>query len=369
MSVDGFSYLRREYRNCMEKFSSADKLYMRRCLQLARNGNGSTSPNPMVGAVIVCDGRIIGEGYHIRAGEPHAEVNAVRSVAEADRPLLQRSTIYVSLEPCSHYGKTPPCCDLIISVGIPRVVIATTDFNSLVNGGGIERMRAAGIEVIVGLFAEEARLLNKKFFTFHKCNRPYIILKWAHTADGFIDAKRSSGKALSISTEGSFVAMHKLRSECDAILVGTNTAQLDNPSLTLREWCGRQPLRLVIDRESRLSPSLNLFDGTYPTIVYTNNPVPGKYGKNVEQIKLDFSKDILPAMLTHLASIKVDSLLVEGGAALLQSFIDADLWDEARVECNSQLFIGEGVPAPQLKGWSHCEESLCFGNKISLFVR
>lgn len=342
---------------------------MRRCLQLARNGNGSTSPNPMVGAVIVCDGRIIGEGYHIRAGEPHAEVNAVRSVAESDRALLVRSTIYVSLEPCSHYGKTPPCCDLIISVGIPRVVIATTDFNSLVNGGGIERMRAAGIDVTVGLFAEEARWLNKKFFTFHKLHRPYIILKWAHTADGFIDARRSGGKALAISTKGSFVAMHKLRSECDAILVGTNTALLDNPSLTIREWCGRQPLRLVVDRESKLSSSLNLFNGMHPTIVYTNNPVPDKFGKNVEQIKVDSAEKILPAILSHLASIKVGSLLVEGGAALLQSFIDANLWDEARVECNPNLTIGDGVPAPQLNGWSRSEESLCFGNKISLFVR
>ena len=353
----------------MESFSSLDKLYMRRCLQLARNGRGSTSPNPMVGAVIVYDGRIIGEGYHIRAGEPHAEVNAVNSVAPADKHLLSHSTIYVSLEPCSHYGKTPPCCDLIISCKIPRVVIATTDFNSLVNGGGIERMRVAGIEVLVGLMENEARVLNKNFFTFHSQSRPYVVLKWAQTADGFIDFKRDCGSALAISTKASAVAVHKLRSECDAILVGTNTARLDNPSLTIRSWTGRQPLRLVLDRHSSLSSSLNLFDGTCPTIVYTENYINGKFGKNVEQFVLDFSGNLLCQILTHLTQLKLDSLLVEGGASLLQSFIDAGLWDEARVECNPNLTIGDGVRAPQLKGWSQCEESLCFGNKVSLFVR
>ncbi len=353
----------------MENISYIDTLYMRRCLQLARNGCGSTSPNPMVGAVIVCDGRIIGEGYHIRAGEPHAEVNAVRSVKECDIPLLKRSTIYVSLEPCSHYGKTPPCCDLIISCGIPRVVVATTDVNSQVNGEGISRMRAAGIEVVVGGLRNDALSLNKEFFTYHSLGRPYITLKWAQTADGFIDNLRSGGKSLKISTDGSQIAVHKLRSECDAILVGTRTALLDNPSLTLRAWSGRQPLRLVVDRSGVLPASLNLFDDTCRTIVYTARNIEGKFGKKTEQVVLDFSCDILPQILSHLSFLKVGSLLVEGGATLLQGFIDSNLWDVARVERNPRMVLGSGVPAPSLHGVIEASNFTCFGNEISTFIR
>ena len=245
----------------MNAFSAEDELYMQRCLQLAACGAGSTSPNPMVGAVIVCDGRIIGEGYHIRAGEPHAEVNAVNSVKAKDIPLLSRSTIYVSLEPCSHYGKTPPCCDLIISRGIPRVVIATTDFNAQVNGGGIARMRDAGIEVVVGVLESESRRLNRAFFTYHICKRPAVTLKWAQSADGFIDRLRDGGTPVRFSNSVSQVAVHKLRAMHDAIIVGTRTAMLDNPSLDIRHWAGRAPLRLVIDRKGKLPVSLKLFDG------------------------------------------------------------------------------------------------------------
>ena len=353
----------------MRNNSTVDELYMSRCLQLARCGNGSTSPNPVVGAVIVCDRRIIGEGYHIRAGEPHAEVNAVNSVKECDRHLFPRSTIYVTLEPCSHYGKTPPCCDLIIAKGIGRVVIGAVDTNTRVNGSGIARMKAAGIEVVTGVLETECRRLNGAFFTSHEQKRPYITLKWAQTADGFIDTLRGEGEPLHVSTPVSQVAVHRLRAVHDAILVGRNTAMLDNPSLNLRHWTGRQPLRLVIDSAGVLPASLALFDGTLPTVVYTSGNVAGKYGKNVEQVELDFSNDILPQILTHLHSVGVGSLLVEGGRMLLQSFIDSSLWDAVRVEVNTSLFVGEGVPAPCFPQLAACEETVCGGNKVLLFRR
>lgn len=353
------------------KCNYLDEQYIRRCLQLARCGRGSTSPNPMVGAVIVCDNRIIGEGYHIRAGEPHAEVNAVRSVKESDRKLLKKSTIYVSLEPCSHYGKTPPCCDLIISCGIPRVVIAATDINAQVNGAGIARMRAAGIEVVSGVLAEEGYLLNESFFTLHKCSRPYITLKWAETADGFIDKRRntaSDGEPLAISTPESLVAMHRLRAGCDAILVGSRTALLDNPSLTVRHWCGRNPLRLVIDRKNSLPSELRIFDGTVPTLLFTYLPKEGKYGKNIEQIELLENASVLSQVMAHLAQRKINSLLVEGGAELLTAFIDANLWDVIRVERNPSLSIGEGVAAPEVPYDASSAVEYCSGNEIYLYA-
>ena len=348
---------------------NVDEFYMRRCLQLARCAAGSTSPNPMVGAVIVCDGRIIGEGYHIRAGEPHAEVNAVRSVAPAHRHLLPQSTMYVTLEPCSHYGKTPPCCDLIIKEGIKRVVIGTTDNNECVNGAGIARMKQAGIEVVVGVLENECYAVNRPFFTYNRLARPMVTLKWAQAADGFIDLERDKGAPLRISTSVSQVAVHKLRSRHDAILVGTRTALLDNPSLNLRHWAGRAPLRLVIDRAGILPVELNLFDGIYPTVVYTEKNIIGKFGKNVEQVVLDFSKDVLLQILQHLYSLKIQSLLVEGGAKLLQSFIDASLWDEARVEVNNSLVVGTGVAAPIISQTFLQATKKCGGNDIQLFAK
>lgn len=346
-----------------------DELYMRRCLQLARCGAGSTSPNPMVGAVIVCDGRIIGEGYHIRAGEPHAEVNAVNSVLADDKPLLCRSTIYVSLEPCSHYGKTPPCCDLIISCGIPRVVIGALDTNRNVNGAGIERMRAAGIEVKVGVLEDECRRLNKAFFSVHEKARPWVTLKWAQSADGFIDLLRDSGSAVKISTPVSQVAVHKLRACHDAIIVGRHTALLDDPSLDIRYWTGRPPLRLVIDKNGSLPADLKMFNGLQPTIVYTACDRDGKFGKNIEQIVLDFDEPLLPQILSHLGSLKIGSLLVEGGATVLQSFVNASLWDEARVEINPALNLGDGVVAPVLEGLSAIAKEKVAGNEILYFRR
>ena len=342
---------------------------MERALQLARCGTGSTSPNPMVGAVIVADGRIIGEGYHIRAGEPHAEVNAVNSVSDADRPLLQRSTIYVSLEPCSHFGKTPPCCDLIISCHIPRVVIATTDFNAQVNGGGIARMRAAGIDVVVGLLGDEARGLNRAFFTYHTCKRPTVTLKWAQSADGFIDSLRQDGKPVRFSNGVSQMAVHKLRAMHDAILVGTRTALLDDPSLDIRHWAGRAPLRLVIDKEGKLPAGLKLFDGSLPTVCLTDKGIVLGDGKKVEQVALDFSKDIIPQILEFLQSRGVGSLLVEGGAALLNSFVDSGAWDVARVETNRDISLGEGVAAPCLGAVREVEREILAGNEIVLLEK
>lgn len=353
----------------MNKFSFRDVVYMQRCLQLARCGSGSTSPNPMVGAVIVHNDRVIGEGYHIRAGEPHAEVNAVNAVKECDRNLLQYSTIYVSLEPCSHYGKTPPCCDLIISCNIPRVVIATTDFNAQVNGGGISRMRDAGIDVIVGVLEDESRRLNGAFFAYHQQKRPYVTLKWAQSADGFVDRLRTDGSALSISNGVSRVAVHKLRSAYDAILVGRRTALLDNPSLDIRHWAGRAPLRLVIDRECSLPAGLKLFDGSLPTVLFTAVVRDGKFGKNVEQVELDFAKSIIPQILEFLHSRKLNSLLVEGGPMLLNSFVDAGVWDSMRVEINPSLVVGGGVEAPALPDFPPVCEEICCGNKILFFEK
>ena len=348
---------------------SVDEFYMQRCLQLARCGAGSTSPNPMVGAVIVCDGRIIGEGYHIRAGEPHAEVNAVNSVAEADRHLLSRSTMYVSLEPCSHYGKTPPCCDMIIARGIARVVIGTADPNPQVDGAGIERMRSAGIDVTVGVLEEECLRLNRAFFTSQIYKRPYVTLKWAQSADGFIDLLRDGGQAVKISSPVSQVAVHRLRAQNVAILVGRHTALLDDPSLNIRHWAGRSPLRLVIDKNGTLPADLKIFDGTLPTVVYTACEKEDKVGKNIEQVVLDFNEPLLPQILAHLNGRRVDSLLVEGGATLLQSFIKASLWDEARVEINPGLELGNGVVAPSLAPLQPIVEECFAGNRILYFHR
>ena len=358
-----------KYNYIMRRFSSMDRLYMERALQLARCGVGSTSPNPMVGAVIVNNGRIIGEGFHLRAGEPHAEVNAVNSVKECDRHLIEGAVMYVTLEPCSHYGKTPPCCDLIIARRMARVVIATTDFNANVNGEGIRRMRASGIQVDVGLLEQESRRLNDAFFAFHQKKRPYITLKWAQSSDGFIDCVRGcEEKPLRVSNGVSQVAVHKLRAAHDAILVGTRTALLDNPSLNVRCWAGRAPLRLVVDRKGVLPISLSLFDGSCPTVVFTGNTA-SEFGKKVEHVILDSSKDSVRQIVDVLYSRNIGSLLVEGGAALLQSFIDAGLWDSARIEVNPSVVAGGGVAAPTLAGCVKVSEENHCGNIISLFER
>jgi diaminohydroxyphosphoribosylaminopyrimidine deaminase/5-amino-6-(5-phosphoribosylamino)uracil reductase len=289
---------------CKERMKAMndDEKYMRRCLQLAQNGRQNAKPNPMVGAVIVAGDRIIGEGYHVRCGQGHAEVNAFASVKTEDEPLLREATIYVSLEPCSHYGKTPPCADLIINKGVRRVVVGCIDEFAEVQGRGIRKLRDAGIEVTVGVLEEECKALNRRFFTFHRLHRPYIILKWAQTANGFID---DNGHPLSISTPFTQMLSHKLRAEEDAILVGRVTNEREHPQLTVRHWQGPDPKRLVIDRQH-------------------------------------------PLNLESLHAHGIQSLIVEGGRKTLDSFLVQDLWDEIRVETNLDLTVTGGTRAPQL---------------------
>ncbi len=316
--------------------------FMRRALDLAQNGQGSVSPNPMVGCVIVHEDKIIGEGWHQKYGEGHAEVNAVHSVG--DKSLLNKSTVYVTLEPCAHHGKTPPCADLLVNHQVKKVVICNRDPFEKVNGKGIEKLRNAGIEVEAGVFEESGLELNKRFFTFHQKNRPYIILKWAQTADGFVARDNFDSKW--ISNEQSRKLVHKWRAEEDAILVGTSTARYDDPSLTVRDWKGANPLRLFIDKNLKLDQNLKLFDQSTPTICY--NLHKSEKLKNLEYVQLD-KENLLQDILKDLYSRNIQSLFIEGGAKLLQSFIDQELWDEARVFTAEKTF-GKGIASPQISG-------------------
>ena len=348
---------------------TTDERYMARCLQLAMNGRFEAAPNPMVGAVIVHEGRIIGEGYHRQCGGPHAEVNAVRSVK--DEHLLREATMYVSLEPCAHHGKTPPCADMIVEKGIPRVVIGCSDSFDQVDGKGIQKLREAGVEVTVGVLERECLELNRAFFTYHGKKRPYITLKWAQSADGYIDLDRSEAEnkseAVRFSTDDTATRVHHLRALSDAILVGRRTAMLDNPSLTTRLWPGKDPSRLVIDRKGVLDNRLKLFDGSTKTIVFTEDFREFESSDNIEQVQLDFSHDILPQMMAYLHAHKVQRLLVEGGSVLLQSFIDSGLWDEAYVE-EATFSLGSGVAAPNIDKVYEKEEIGCFGHRIKHFL-
>ena len=321
--------------------------YMHRCIELARLGMGEVAPNPMVGAVLVCNGKIIGEGFHRQYGGPHAEVNAIHSVRNKD--LLNESTIYVSLEPCAHFGKTPPCSDLIISSKIPHVVIGSVDPFVQVAGKGIEKMREAGIQVDVGLLENECLELNRRFFTFHQQKRPYVILKWAQTLDGYLDVDRSRpelfGQPTWISDELSRRMVHRQRTEEAAILIGTNTAMKDNPSLTVREWSGKQPVRLVLDRQNRLPDTLHVKDRQVPTVIFTEEEIPSK--PNLEFVKLDFHGNVITQIRQFLYDRELQSVVVEGGRQLLQSFIDQEAWDEAHVYIGHYWF-GNGIPAPEL---------------------
>ena len=325
--------------------NTAEK-YMNRCLELARLGAGDVAPKPMVGCVIAHEGRIIGEGFHQKCGEAHAEVNAIASVK--DKSLLPNSSLYVSLEPCAHFGKTPPCSDLIIEHRIPRVWVGSVDPFAQVAGKGIEKMRRAGIEVEVGILEKECLWLNRRFFTFHQKKRPYLVLKWAQTLDGFLDIDRSQiafGEPTWISNELSRRQVHKQRSEEAAILIGTNTALKDNPTLTVREWNGKQPLRLLIDRKNRLSATVNLKDGQHLTVVFTEEDSEPK--ANLQYVKINFQTNIIPQILEWLYVHDIQSVIVEGGQHLLQSFIDQNLWDEAHVYYGNTFFV-KGVPAPRL---------------------
>lgn len=323
---------------------SFDTKYMTRCIQLAAYGAGRVASNPMVGAVIVYKDEIIGEGYHRCYGEAHAEPNAINSVKNPD--LLKDCTLYVSLEPCSHHGKTPPCADLIISKGIPRVVVGTLDPNPKVAGNGIRKMQEAGIEVVSGVLEKECLELNKRFFTAMTKKRPYITLKWAETKNGFIDLKRNNAdtSALKLSNELTSTLVHKQRAENQAILIGTNTSLLDNPTLTTRNWPGKNPIRIVLDRSGKIPTDYHLLDGSTRTIVFTEKAQANS--KNVEYIAVDFENEaLLDNILNRLYELNIYSVLVEGGAALLHSFINKDLWDEATVE-QAHIKTGNGVKAP-----------------------
>jgi diaminohydroxyphosphoribosylaminopyrimidine deaminase/5-amino-6-(5-phosphoribosylamino)uracil reductase len=319
-----------------------DQQYMQRCLELAKKGAGYVAPNPMVGAVLVHEDRIIGEGWHQQYGGAHAEVNCIASVKEEDRRLISESAMYVSLEPCAHYGKTPPCADLIIQHKIPKVIIGCRDSFEAVNGKGIEKLRAAGVEVIAGVLENESTALNKRFFTFHTKQRPYIILKWAQTADGRISS--GNGERLLISNEYSNRLVHKWRSEEAAILVGTNTALLDDPELTTRLWPGSSPIRLVLDRDLKLPSSLKIFNREVKTIIF--NCIKQEEQKNLSYYKLENKANLVPPIINALYQLNIQSVLVEGGTKLLQSFIDKGMWDEIRIITNNELKIGDGLAAP-----------------------
>lgn len=336
-----------------------EEKYMYRCIQLAHNGLCNTPPNPMVGAVIVCNGKIIGEGYHIRCGEAHAEVNAIRSVK--DQSLLEHSTIYVSLEPCSHYGKTPPCVDLILEKKIPRIVIGCQDPFVEVSGRGIRKLKAAGREVITGVLEIECQQLISRFITYHMAHRPYITLKWAESADGFIDILRTNGHPVILSNTLSRILTHKRRAEHSCILAGTNTVLLDNPSLNVRYWYGNNPVRVILDRELKLSNTLHVLDGNIPTIVITEKPCQPSH--NIEYVVIDFTRDILPQILSELHKRGLQSVLIEGGKMLLQSFIDAGLWDEAYIE-RSPAQLNVGVKSPKMIGGKNCDITQIFNRNI-----
>jgi diaminohydroxyphosphoribosylaminopyrimidine deaminase/5-amino-6-(5-phosphoribosylamino)uracil reductase len=360
---------------------------MRRCLELAQLGNGNVAPNPMVGAVLVYEDLIIGEGYHQKYGEAHAEVNCIQSLKPEHQHLIEQSVLYVSLEPCAHFGKTPPCADLIVQKKIPKVVIGCRDPFVQVDGKGIERLKAAGVEVELGVLEDKCQELNKRFFTFHIRHRPYIILKWAQSTDGKIgahpllkqdaalgkgietsrvSARLSSpiggsrmGARVLISNEYTNRIVHKWRSEEMAIVVGTNTAVFDDPELSTRLWPGKNPVRVVTDMDLRLPKSLKLFDGKTPTLIFNSKQhalddewlkspfLTKKAGAGFYQVTEDVS--LVHQMLNALYSMKIQSILVEGGARLLQSFIDEGAWDEARVITNKELLLGNGLPAPVLK--------------------
>lgn len=375
--------------NPMEKPVN-DEQYMRRCLRLATLGRYTAAPNPMVGAVVVFEDRIIGEGYHIRPGEGHAEVRALASIKPEDEHLLPQSTIYVSLEPCAHHGKTPPCADLIIRKQLRRCVIGCRDPFPQVNGGGIRKLRDAGIEVAVGILEEECLRLNAAFFTFHTLHRPYITLKWAQSTDGFIDRCRPEATPLQshctpalISSPRTQMLAHRLRAQNQAILIGRRTALQDNPSLTSRAWPGKNPIRCLLDPHAALPQSLAVFDGSIPTwhfitaeaqekqlfseseqgfspsarlssestqpreaiLTTADKERAGHPHFPVEQIVLSASAPLLPQVLKELHQRDIQSLLVEGGSHTLRAFIDAGLWDEIHIE-QGTCRLGNGIPAP-----------------------
>ncbi|HLW15277.1 MAG TPA: bifunctional diaminohydroxyphosphoribosylaminopyrimidine deaminase/5-amino-6-(5-phosphoribosylamino)uracil reductase RibD [Flavobacteriaceae bacterium] len=349
----------------MSPTSLEDEKYMLRCIQLARNGFGTTYPNPMVGCVIVHKKKIIGEGWHYISGEPHAEVMAIRSVK--DKELLKDATIYVSLEPCSYTGKTPPCSDLIIEHKIPRVVIGSSDPHPNVSGKGIERLKNAGIEVLAGVCKSECDVLNKRFFTFHTKKRPYIILKWAATKDGFIaPLEQNEGEPFWITSPISKQLVHLWRSQEASIMVGTNTAIKDNPRLDTREVAGNNPVRLTIDKDLRIPSGHALLKNDIPTVIFTFKAK--KSLANLHYEKLDPTENIPKQMLSYCYNNNLQSIIIEGGTSLLQSYIDLDLWDEARVFTGKSM-LENGILQPILNAVYYrkeksAEDTLCYYRNV-----
>jgi len=327
--------------------------YMSRCLKLASSAEGLTAPNPMVGALLVYDGRIIAEGKHAYYGAPHAEPDAISKVQDND--ILKKCTLYVNLEPCCHYGKTPPCTEKIISAGISRVVVGALDTSSKINGNGIATLNNAGIKTEVGILEKESRLLNKFFYTYHEKTRPYILLKWAQTKDGFIDSNRKTPntRPASISNTISRIATHHLRSCYQAIMVGTNTVVMDNPCLTTRFWYGKNPTRITMDRYRKLNSQYNIFNNEANTIIYTSSDA--NYGENTEIVHTNSFN--VQDIINNLYTKKIQSLIVEGGTVLLESFIKEGLWDEANI-FTSNSYLRNGVKAPALSGTIISESNL-----------
>jgi diaminohydroxyphosphoribosylaminopyrimidine deaminase/5-amino-6-(5-phosphoribosylamino)uracil reductase len=339
-----------------------DRLWMLRCLELAARGIGAAAPNPMVGAVLVHNGRLIGEGWHTAWGMPHAEVACLNNVAPCDRPLIPESTLYVNLEPCAHFGKTPPCANRIVQEQIKKVVICNRDPFEKVSGRGIELLLDAGIEVIIGIMEAEGRWLNRRFFHFHEQHRPYIILKWAESVDGFIAPANRSRRQ--ISGPQSQLQLHKWRTEEQAIMVGTTTAINDDPALTARKWQGRQPIRIVADRNLSVPATHQLFNKDAATVVF--NLHRDEVADNVRYRKIEDMRN-LPNLLQELTALNLLSVLVEGGAALLNSFIIAGLWNEARIFTGPQA-LGSGISAPVLQNAAIKEQYYAGADRLQIFT-
>lgn len=342
----------------MDRFSnrtgtaiSEDEKYMLRCIEIAKNGLGSTAPNPSVGAVIVYDNAIIGEGFTSAYGGAHAEVNAIHSVK--DKGLLSKSTLYVTLEPCSHFGKTPPCANLIVEKKIPKVVIGLKDPHEKVAGKGIDLLKESGCEVVLGVLKERCREHHKRFLTFHEKKRPYVVLKWAQTKDGYIapekDLRDSDPSPYWITNSYSRQMVHKWRGEEQAILIGTNTALEDNPKLDTRLWSGTPPIRIVWDRNLRIPNNFHVFNGIQPSIIFYSSVNSSKKLKNVDLKRVESFKNIVLETTKLLYEHSILSILVEGGAKTIQSFIDANVWDEARIFTGKNTFV-KGVKAPSIMG-------------------
>ena len=337
--------------------------YIHRCLELAKLGAGHVAPNPMVGAVLVHEEKIIGEGYHQKYGGPHAEVNCINSVRQQDKNKIPVSVLYVSLEPCNHFGKTPPCSDLIIANKIPEVVIGCRDPFKEMDGKGIDTLKTAGITVTYGILEKECQQLNKRFFTFHQKHRPYIILKWAETANGKMAG--DGANRLLISNEQTNRLVHKWRSEEASILVGTNTALLDDPELTTRNWNGPSPVRLVVDMDLKLPSTLKLFNGQQRTVIF--NTVKHEEHDNLIYYQVTGDVSLVHQIINALYQMKIQSMLVEGGARLLQSFIDEEMWDEVRKIKNEELKISNGLAAPELLLKNEKQEIKILNDSIKIY--